>query len=78
MTIRRKSGVFAVLAASVLLTGGCFQNRVLTERAVWGLRTAGFRPYLARELPPNDGGVAVGQLIAALEASGNEGPLSSR
>jgi len=25
----------------VALSGGCFQNRYLTERAVWGLRTAG-------------------------------------
>jgi hydrogenase maturation protein HypF len=49
----------------VLLTGGCFQNRYLTERAVDGLRSAGFTPYWHRLIPPNDGGIALGQIIAA-------------
>jgi hydrogenase maturation protein HypF len=50
----------------VVLTGGCFQNRYLTERAVRRLREEGFEPYWHRDLPPNDGGLAVGQLVAAL------------
>jgi hydrogenase maturation protein HypF len=45
----------------VVLTGGCFQNRHLTEHAVAALRAAGFEPYWHRWLPPNDGGLAVGQ-----------------
>ena len=49
----------------VALTGGCFQNRYLTERAVQGLRAAGFQPLWHQRVPPNDGGIAVGQLIAA-------------
>jgi hydrogenase maturation protein HypF len=49
----------------VALSGGCFQNRYLTERAVWGLRTAGFRAYWHQRVPPNDGGIALGQIIAA-------------
>lgn len=53
-------------AARVMLTGGCFQNRLLTALAVPALRAAGFRPYWHQRLPPNDGGIAVGQIMAAL------------
>lgn len=49
----------------VVLTGGCFQNRYLTEQAVRRLRKEGFRPYWHQRLPPNDGGIAVGQVLAA-------------
>jgi hydrogenase maturation protein HypF len=48
----------------VLLTGGCFQNRRLSERAIERLRAAGFEPLWHRDVPPNDGGIAVGQLLA--------------
>ncbi len=48
----------------VLLTGGCFQNVLLTELAVGQLRTRGFRPYWHQRIPPNDGGIAVGQIVA--------------
>ena len=48
----------------VLLTGGCFQNRYLTENAVKHLAEKGFRPFRHRRVPPNDGGIALGQLIA--------------
>ena len=49
----------------VVLTGGCFQNRYLTERAVGRLVREGFRPYWHQRVPPNDGGLALGQLAAA-------------
>jgi hydrogenase maturation protein HypF len=49
----------------VVLTGGCFQNRRLTERAVTRLAEEGFRPYWHQRIPPNDGGIALGQLVAA-------------
>jgi hydrogenase maturation protein HypF len=48
----------------VVLTGGCFQNRTLTERTVHGLRAKGFSPYWHQRVPPNDGGIALGQLSA--------------
>jgi hydrogenase maturation protein HypF len=54
----------------VVLTGGCFQNRRLTERAVGRLREAGFAPYWHQRVPPNDGGLALGQLAAARRAAG--------
>ena len=56
----------------VALSGGCFQNRRLVERAASRLRTAGFQPLLHRQVPPNDGGIALGQLcIAAARLNGD-------
>jgi hydrogenase maturation protein HypF len=49
----------------VVLSGGCFQNRYLTERAVARLRAAGFRPSWHQRIPANDGGIALGQALAA-------------
>lgn len=57
----------------VVLTGGCFQNRYLTERAVQRLVAEGFRPYWHQRIPPNDGGIALGQIMAAAHR-----PLSRR
>ena len=51
----------------VLLTGGCFQNKYLTERTINRLKQEGLRPYWHQRLPPNDGGVAVGQIVAAAQ-----------
>jgi hydrogenase maturation protein HypF len=50
----------------VVLSGGCFQNRYLTEQAVVRLRQEGFRPYWHQRVPPNDGGIALGQMYGAL------------
>ena len=50
----------------VMLSGGCFQNRYLTERVVRRLQAEGFRPYWHQRVPPNDGGIALGQVVAAL------------
>jgi hydrogenase maturation protein HypF len=52
----------------IVLSGGCFQNRYLTERVVSRLREEGFRPYWHQRVPPNDGGIALGQIAAALRA----------
>ena len=49
----------------VALSGGCFQNRYLTGRAVRRLRAEGFQPYWHQRVPPNDGGIALGQVVAA-------------
>ncbi len=49
----------------VMLTGGCFQNKYLIERTVRRLETEGFRPYWHQRIPPNDGGIAPGQIVAA-------------
>ena len=49
----------------ILLSGGCFQNRYLTERVIDQLRRAGFQPYWHQRVPPNDGGIALGQVWLA-------------
>jgi len=49
----------------VVLSGGCFQNRRLLEGAIGQLRKAGFHPYWSRQIPLNDGGIALGQIAAA-------------
>ena len=49
----------------VILTGGCFQNRYLTERSVQRLLEEGFRPYWHQAVPSNNGGIALGQVVDA-------------
>ncbi len=56
----------------VVLSGGCFQNRFLTERAVIQLRKAGFQPYWHQRVPPNDGGISLGQVYVAQLLSKSE------
>ncbi|MCX7799343.1 MAG: carbamoyltransferase HypF [Fimbriimonadales bacterium] len=56
----------AVGVGTVALGGGCFQNRVLLESAVELLRSAGFRAVWSQRVPPNDGGLSLGQAVAAV------------
>jgi hydrogenase maturation protein HypF len=49
----------------VALSGGCFQNRLLTASTVARLRESGFRVLLHRRVPPNDGGISLGQVAVA-------------
>jgi hydrogenase maturation protein HypF len=46
----------------VVLSGGCFQNAILLENTIRLLRDHGFRPYWHQRVPPNDGGIALGQI----------------
>jgi hydrogenase maturation protein HypF len=64
----------------VLLSGGCFQNRYLTERTVQLLAYSGLTAYWHQRVPPNDGGIALGQIVAALQLMEEEKPcvLQSR
>ncbi len=55
----RRTGVLPVV-----LTGGCFQNARLAE-GLLGELSSGFPVYLPREVPPGDGGIALGQAIVA-------------
>lgn len=48
----------------VVLSGGCFQNRHLTERIIRRLSEQGLDVYWHQKVPPNDGGLALGQLFA--------------
>lgn len=55
----------------IALSGGCFQNRLLTDHTILRLRQEGFRPYWHQRVPPNDGGIALGQAVVA-QSQGNE------
>ncbi len=55
----------AVGAKRAALSGGCFQNRILLERAYRRLGQAGLRVYVHQRVPPNDGGIALGQVAVA-------------
>jgi hydrogenase maturation protein HypF len=49
----------------VALSGGCFQNVIFTERTTLRLESSGFRVLVHRQVPPNDGGISLGQAAVA-------------
>jgi hydrogenase maturation protein HypF len=53
-----------------VLSGGVFQNRMLVERAAAALRRTGLEVLIPRRLPPNDGGIAYGQVVVAAARRG--------
>lgn len=55
----------------VILSGGCFQNALLTQRVRARLLEAGFSVAMHRRVPPGDGGIALGQIFVA--AKQNQG-----
>ena len=48
---------------TVALSGGVFQNALLVQLVLRGLRDKGFDVITHRFVPPNDGGIALGQLL---------------
>jgi hydrogenase maturation protein HypF len=67
-------GAIAAMAVAVreqtalgraVLSGGCFQNRVLLEGTAQELEKAGFEVYTHQMLPANDGCIALGQAVVA-------------
>jgi hydrogenase maturation protein HypF len=58
--VRERTGT-----AAVALSGGVFQNGRLLASAVDALETAGFEVYSHRQVPSNDGGLALGQAAVA-------------
>ena len=50
----------------IVLSGGVFQNRYLTERAAAMLESRGFVVATHQQVPPNDGGIALGQAVMAV------------
>lgn len=53
---------------AVLLTGGCFQNALLLDYAADALEQSGFAVHTHSHVPPNDGGLALGQVMAIAHA----------
>jgi hydrogenase maturation protein HypF len=62
--------------ATIALSGGVFQNLLLLERTVAGLEARGFRVLTHGRVPPNDGGISLGQaaIAGALDAARLGGP----
>ena len=60
-TIRKRTGL-----TTVVLSGGCFCNRLLLHLAQERLKNAGFRVLTHHRIPANDGGIALGQAIYAM------------
>ena len=54
--------------STAALSGGCFQNRLLLDMVKKGLEEKGFKVLIHHLVPPNDGGIALGQAVAALQA----------
>jgi len=61
----------------VALTGGCFQNRLLAERVARRLSAEGFEVLLHRQVPPNDGGISLGQIMVAAARLRRDGGCTS-
>ncbi|MCD8149542.1 MAG: carbamoyltransferase HypF [Clostridiales bacterium] len=59
--ISAKTGI-----TSCALSGGVFQNQLLLELCETGLQKSGFTVYRHRMIPPNDGGLALGQAVAGM------------
>lgn len=62
--IRRNSGL-----DRVVLSGGVFQNRLLTELVYTFLAKSHFSVFIQSLVPPNDGGIALGQAVIAAKRS---------
>jgi hydrogenase maturation protein HypF len=66
--IRQATGL-----GDVVLSGGVFLNALLTHEATARLTRDGFRVYRHRLVPPNDGGLSLGQLAIAAASLGTDG-----
>ena len=67
-----QSGIAAIRGVSgipVALSGGCFQNKLLTELTVNALTGRSYAPVVHRKLPPGDGGISYGQVAAVRSSS---------
>jgi len=53
----------------VVLSGGVMQNARLVSLLLSGLREAGLEPHIHREVPPNDGGLSLGQAVVSASRS---------
>jgi hydrogenase maturation protein HypF len=58
--VRREHGV-----EQVVLSGGVFLNEFVLVNCLVALRKSGFAAYAHRQVPPNDGGIALGQAMVA-------------
>ncbi len=52
----------------VILSGGCFQNRILSENLLDLLNKSGIKAFISARIPCNDGGIAPGQIAIAAKS----------
>lgn len=57
-SLRQETGM-----TTVALSGGVFQNAIILEHSFERLKERGFVPLIHQAVPPNDGGVALGQAV---------------
>ena len=50
----------------IVLSGGCFQNRLLSEITIHRLEETGFNVIRHQQIPPNDGCISLGQVGAVV------------
>jgi hydrogenase maturation protein HypF len=48
---------------TIVLSGGCLQNRIIMEGLFQALEENGFQVYTGEEIPVNDGGISLGQAV---------------
>jgi hydrogenase maturation protein HypF len=57
----------------IVLTGGVFQNSLLSKLTAERLQKAGFTVYMQEKVPSNDGGISLGQAVVAWERVKGDG-----
>ncbi|HTY82321.1 MAG TPA: carbamoyltransferase HypF, partial [Dehalococcoidales bacterium] len=57
----------------VAISGGVFQNRILFDKSIGMLESAGFKVYTHHQVPCNDGGLSLGQAVIAANQEGKDG-----
>ncbi len=62
---------FQTKIKTVALSGGCFQNSLLTSLTIEKLKLRGLKVLRHRLIPPNDGGICLGQALAAILGARN-------
>jgi hydrogenase maturation protein HypF len=60
-TINRVAGTSGI--HTVVLSGGCLQNRIIMEGLFQALEKDGFQVFTGQEVPVNDGGISLGQAV---------------
>lgn len=58
----------------IILSGGTFQNKYLTEKTILKLEENGYKVYWHQQVPPNDGGICLGQIYASLFQNNKDHP----
>jgi len=66
LNIRKETGL-----NSVVMSGGVFQNKYLLEKSLYLLSVNRFKVFTNNQVPSNDGGISLGQLMIAAERRGS-------